>query len=172
MGKGSILSIISGIIVLAGTFLLTLFTVGAFDASGIGLIKNISTYFTNAEAIAILWGVPTFVLYIVGAFYIVFLASGVLILIGSKSRALAIIGSLMPIGLTIAIIFGSLDLPADIISYVGVFLDTEGIIPGIIPYTLELAPSGTISLATVALGTYVLLGGGIIGFISAFLDRD
>lgn len=172
MGKGSILSIISGIIVLAGTFLLTLFTVGTFDASGIGLIKNISTYFTNAEAIAILWGVPTFVLYIVGAFYIVFLASGVLILIGSKSRALAIIGSLMPIGLTIAIIFGSLDMPADIITYVGVFLDTEGIIPGIIPYTLELVPSGTISLATVALGTYVLLGGGVIGFISAFLDRD
>jgi len=172
MEKGSILSLISGIIVIAATFLLTWFTVGAADASGIGLIKNISDYFVNAETIAALWGVPSFVLYIVGGFYILFLASGVLMLIGMKSRVLAIIGSLMPIGMAIAILFGSLDMPADIINYVGVFLDVEGIIPGIIPYTLELAPTGAVSLATVALGTYVLLGGGVLGFISAFLEHD
>ncbi len=172
MEKGSILSLISGLIVIAATFLLTWFTVGAADASGIGLIKNISDYFINAETIAGLWGVPSFVLNIVGGVYILFLASGVLMLIGMKSRVLAIIGSLMPIGMAVAILFGSLDMPADIINYVGVFLDTEGIIPGIIPYTLELAPSGAVSMATVALGTYVLLGGGVLGFISAFLERD
>ena len=60
-------------------------------------------------------------------------------LIGIKSRVLAIIGSLMPIGMAIAILFGSLDMPANIIDYVGVFLDVEVIIPVIIPYTLELA---------------------------------
>lgn len=172
MGKGSTLSIISGIIVIAATFLLTWFTVGSADASGIGLIKNISAYFTNAETYAALWGVPSFVLYIVGGFYILFLASGVLMILGVKSRALSIIGSLMPIGMGIAILFGSLDMPADIINYVGVFLDTEGIIPGIIPYTLELGPSGAVSSATVALGTYVLLVSGVLGFVSAFLDRD
>ena len=172
MGKGSTLSIISGIIVIAATFLLTWFTVGSADASGIGLIKNISTYFTNAETYAALWGVPSFVLYIVGGFYILFLASGVLMILGVKSRVLSIIGSLMPIGMGIAILFGSLDMPADIINYVGVFLDTEGIIPGIIPYTLELGPSGAVSSATVALGTYVLLVSGVLGFVSAFLDRD
>ncbi|GAH47191.1 unnamed protein product, partial [marine sediment metagenome] len=86
--------------------------------------------------------------------------------------ALTIIGSLMPIGMAIAIIFGSLDMPVDIINYVGVFLDTEGIIPDIIPYTLEIGPSGVLSLATVALGTYVLLGGGVLGFVSAFMNRD
>ncbi|NHJ20968.1 MAG: hypothetical protein EAX91_08505 [Candidatus Lokiarchaeota archaeon] len=172
MEKGSILSLISGIIVLVGTFFLTWFTVGLADASGIGLIKNLSDYFTNAAIVAALWGVPTFVIYIVGACYILFLASGVLILIGVKSRALAIIGSLMPIAMTMAILFGSLDMPADIINYVGVFLDTGGIIPGIIPYTLEIGPSGTLSMATVALGTYVMLVGGIIGFISGFFKRD
>jgi len=172
MEKGSILSMISGIIVIAATFLLTWFTVGSADASGIGLIKNISDYFVNAETIAGLWGVPSFVLYIVGGVYILFLASGVLMIIGVKSRALTIIGSLMPIGMAIAIIFGSLDMPVDIINYVGVFLDTEGIIPGIIPYTLEIGPSGVLSLATVALGTYVLLGGGVLGFVSAFMNRD
>ncbi len=172
MGKGSTLSIISGIIVIAATFLLTWFTVGSVDASGIGLIKNISTYFSNAETIAALWGVPSFVLYIVGGFYILFLASGVLMILGVKSRALSIIGSLMPIGMGIAILFGSLDMPAEIINYVDVFLDTEGIIPGIIPYTLELGPSGVVSSATVALGTYVLLVSGVLGFVSAFLDRD
>jgi len=172
MVKGSVLSLISGIIVIAATFLLTMFTVAGADASGIGLIKNISDYFVNAEIIAGLWGVPSFVIYIVGGVYILFLASGVLILIGVKSRALAIIGSLMPIMMALAILFGSLDMPADIINYVGVFLDTEGIIPGIIPYTLEIGPSGVMSLATVALGTYVLLGGGILGFVSAFINRD
>ena len=93
-------------------------------------------------------------------------------LLGAKSRVAAIIGSLMPIGMCVAILFGSMDAPADIINYVGVFLDTEGIIPGIIPYTLELGPSGVVSLATVALGTYVLLGGGVLGLVSVFLDRD
>jgi len=172
MEKGSILSLISGIIVILATFLLTWFTVGADDASGIGLIKNLSDYFIDAETVATSWGVETFVIYIVGACYILFLASGVLMLIGMKSRVLAIIGSLMPIVMAIAILFGSLDMPADIITYVGVFLDAEGIIPGIIPYTLELGPTGTVSTATVALGTYVLLGGGVLGFISAFLERD
>jgi hypothetical protein len=173
MEKGSTLSLISGIIVLVGTFFLTWFTVvGLGDASGIGLIKNLSYYFTNAAFVAAGWGVPTFVIYIVGACYILFLASGVLIIIGVKSRVLAIIGSLMPIAMTMAILFGSLDMPADVINYIGVFLDTEGIIPGIIPYTLELGPSGTVSMATVALGTYVMLVGGILGFISGFLRRD
>ena len=172
MRKGAVLSLISGIIVIAGTFLLTWFTVGPAGASGIGLIKNISDYFTNAEVIAALWGVPSFVLYIVGGCYILFLASGIIILFGSKSRVAAIIGSLMPILMSVAIIFGSMDMPADIIIYVGVFLDTEGIIPGIIPYTLELGPSGVVSLATVALGTYVLLVAGVLGFVSAFLERD
>ncbi len=172
MGKGTVLNIISAIIVLAATFLLTWFTVGPAGASGIGLIKNISDYFVNADTIAALWGVPSFVLYIVGGVYILFLASGVIMLLGIKSRVAAIIGSLLPIGMAVAILFGSLDMPADIINYVGVFLDTEGIIPGIIPYTLELGPSGVVSLATVALGTYVLLVGGALGFVSAFLERD
>ncbi|NVM17626.1 MAG: hypothetical protein HWN80_07905 [Candidatus Lokiarchaeota archaeon] len=172
MGTRSVLCIISGIIVLAATFLLTWFTLGLSNASGIGLIKNISDYFVNAELIAALWDVPSFVLYIVGGFYILFLASGVLILLGLKSRVVAIIGSLMPIGMAIAILFGSLDMPADIINYVEVFLDLEGLIPGILPYTLEIGPSGALSLATVALGTYVLLVGGVLGFVSAFMDRD
>ena len=172
MSKGSVLSLVSGLIVLAATFLLTWFTVGPAGASGIGLIKNLSSYFTNAEVIAALWGVPSFVLYIVGGCYILFLASGILMLLGAKSRVAGIIGSLMPILMGAAILFGSMDMPADIINYVGVFLDTEGIIPGIIPYTLELGPSGVVSLATVALGTYVLLGGGVLGLVSVFLDRD
>ena len=172
MGKGTVLGIISGILVLAATFLLTWFTVGPEGASGIGLIKNLSTYFTTADTIAAGWGVPTFVIYIVGGCYILFLASGIIMLFGAKSRAAAIIGSFMPIAMSAAIIFGSFDMPADIITYVGVFLDADGIIPGIIPYTLNLGPSGAVSLATVALGTYVLLAGGILGFVSAFLDRD
>jgi hypothetical protein len=170
MEKGSILSLISGIIVILATFLLTWFTAIGGDASGIGLIKNLSDYFINADTHAAAWGVETFVIYIVAACYILFLASGVLLLIGVKSRVVAIIGAIMPIGMAMAILFGSLDMPADIITYVGVFLDTEGIIPGIIPYTLELGPSGT--AATVALGTYVMLGGGVIGFISVFFERD
>ena len=172
MEKGPIFSLISGIVVILATFFLTWFTVGALDASGIGLIKNISDIFVDAATTAGAWGVETFVIYIVGGVYILFLASGVLLLIGVNSRVLAIIGSLLPIGMAAAILFGSLDMPADIITYVGVFLDADGIIPGIIPYTLELGPSGAVSTATVALGTYVLLVGGILGFISGFLERD
>jgi len=82
-------------------------------------------------------------------------------LFGAKSRVAAIIGSLMPILMGGAILFGSLDMPADIITYVGVFLDAQGIIAGIKPYTLELGPSGPVSLATVTLGIYVMF---LVGF--------
>ncbi|MFX0059074.1 MAG: hypothetical protein ACFE85_13710 [Candidatus Hodarchaeota archaeon] len=169
METGKLLSLIAGIIVIIATFMLTWFTVGAANAYGIGLIKNISTYFTDADSIATSWGIPTFAIYIVGGCYLLFLTSGLLLLIGMKSRVIAIIGAFMPIALCIAIIFGSMDIPPNLIDYVGVFLDTEPLLPGIIPFTLEIGPS---NVATVALGTYILLAGGVLGFVSVFLERD
>jgi len=173
MGTGKILSIIGGVLVLVSTFLLAWFTVGAQYAYGINLIMNITTMFTQAAAIAVLWGVPTFVIYIVAGFYILFLISGVLILIGVKIRALAIIGAIMPILLCYAIIAGSLSIPPDFYPYISVFLG-DALVDGIIPFNLGIGPSATTVLGPVivSLGTYVLLAGGILGLIGGIMGRD
>ncbi|MBY9006979.1 MAG: hypothetical protein KGD63_09485 [Candidatus Lokiarchaeota archaeon] len=177
MEKGKILTLIAGIFLIFTTFMVSWFSVASVNAYGIGLIKNLPEMFGNAESIAISWGsdVPTFAIYIVAVCYIVFLLSGVIILLGIflngiKSRIVAIIGAIMPILLSFAILFGSLDLPPNLLVYVNVFLDPEPIVEGFIPLSVNVGPTnGTV---IVKLGTYLLLGSGILGLISGILPRE
>ena len=177
-GKG--LAIISGVLVLVSTFFLSWFSIAGEFGSGIGLILNLIdtgspfNMFTNAAGIAASWdpAVPFFAIYIVGGCYIFFLFSGIFQLIGAKSRIMAIIGSLMPLMLSAAIISGGIQTlmgipeanPPNVIFYVGMFLSDQ--IGGFIPYNLTLWPG------PVSLGAYVMLAGGILGLISGFIRRD
>jgi len=175
MDTGKILSINGGVLVLVSTFLLAWFTVGAQYAYGVNLIMNITTMFTPAGALALSlsWGVPIFVSYIVGGFYILFLISGILILIGVKIRALAIIGAIMPLLLCYAIIAGSLSVPPDFYPYISVFLG-DALVDGIIPFNLGIGPSTTTALGPVivSLGTYILLAGGVVGLVGGIMGRS
>jgi len=171
MGAGKGLSILAGILIIVATFVLSWFTVaGPEYAYGIGLAKNIMGMFTDAATLATSWGVETFVIYIVAVVYILFLVSGILVLIGAKVRALAIIGAIVPILLCYAIIAGALNIPPDFYPYISVFLDSEPLLTGIIPFDLPLAPAN--ASATVSLGTYVLLAGGVLGLIGGIMGRD
>lgn len=164
-GKG--LAIVSGIVVLLATFLLSWFSVSGQTAHGLGLLNNIGEMFTNPEAMAIAWGIPAFVPYILGGFFLFFLVSWLFLLIGAKSRTCAIIGSLMPIFIGWAVIAGYLDIPPDFMPYVQPFLGIE-MIPGIIPFSLGLMTDGVVTLN---IGAFILISGGILGFVSGCMSR-
>jgi hypothetical protein len=94
--------------------------------------------------------------------FIVFLLSGIFILLGVKSRILAIIGSLFAIGVGVyfMLVF-YLGVPFEISQFAFVFLDFA-IVEGILPLSFNF---GTISV-----GPILLLGGGVIGLIGGIKD--
>ena len=161
MGAGKALAVIGGLLVIVATFLLSLFASGGQFASGINLVMNIMTLFTGAAEIMD---------WVFVVIFIIFLLSGIFILIGVKSRALAIIGAIVPLVLSIFIILGPLGILADFYSYFDVMLGDQ-LVAGIIPYDLGLWPSDA-ALGTVSVGTYILLVGGLLGLISGFMSRD
>jgi len=169
MGAGKALAIISGILVLVATFITSWFTVAGQNAYGIGLLNNIMGMFTDASTMATAWGIPAFVPYILGGLFILFLISWLFLLIGAKSRALAIIGSLMPLLLGYAIVAGYFGIPPDFMPYVEPFLASDSLVAGIIPYNLGLMTSNGVTLN---LGAFLLLGGGFLGLISGIMGRD
>lgn len=99
--------------------------------------------------------------------FLFFLVSRLILLLGAKSRACAIIGSLMPILIGWGAIAGYFGIPPDFMPYVQPFLGTE-LIPGIISFSLGLMTDG---IVTLNLGAFVLISGGILGFVSGFMSR-
>ena len=122
------------------------------DIYGIGFIMNISDSFTSGD---ILVTIMTIV-------FIIFLLSGIFILIGLKSRVFAIIGSLFAIGVSgyfICVFYiGILDP-----KFAFMFLD-DAIIEGILPLNI---PIGTVSL-----GPSLVLAGGVLGLIGGIKSKE
>ena len=139
--------IIGGLLTLISTYFFTfhLYFTG-LHFYGIGFIMNIPTFFTSGDILTIIMAVV----------FILFLLSGIFLLIGLKSRTLAIIGSLLCIagGVYFILVFymGFLEITPFAI----MFLNTE-LIEGIIPFYI---PIGTVSL-----GPSLVLAGGILGLI-------
>ncbi len=166
--SGKSLAIVAGILVIVATFITSWFSVSGVPAHGLGLLNNIGAMFTTPEVMATLWGIPTFVPYILGGLFLFFLVSWLLILIGAKSRATAIIGSIMPLLMAWAVIGGFYSVPPNLMQYIYVFLGSE-MVPGIIPFSLPLMTAGSVSLN---LGAILLGGGGVLAFISGCLPRN
>lgn len=169
MELGKIFCLISGLITLVATYVFAWFIVGTQVGHGIGVFMSLPNTFTNAESIAASWGagVPGFAIYIVGGFLILFLFSGVLLLIGIKSRVVAIIGAIMPIAMALAIISGPFSVPPNVIDYISPF-SSESF--GIFPFNIIVGPIGY--GASVSLGTYLLLLGGALGITGGILPRE
>ena len=161
-GKG--MSIVAGIIILLGTFFFAMLQIGGLFYSGIGGALNIIDLITDTNTYAVILGIPSWAVYILLVVDILFIISGVLVLIGASSRATAIIGSILPllIGLLLILDAFNVSIGIDVISYLIIFQGTE-LISGIIPFNYELAGA--------SLGAFVLAVGGVLGLISGFLER-
>jgi len=96
--------------------------------------------------------------------FLIFLASGILQLLGVKSRVLGFIFSLFPLAVGAMII---------LLFYTDILGPTSGIFSlyfigehfgGFFPIVVNLGDVG--------LGAYLLVGGGVLGILGTFLPRD
>ncbi|MHA2008747.1 MAG: hypothetical protein ACXABO_16215 [Promethearchaeota archaeon] len=169
MGAGKILVLIGALLTLVSTFFLSFFSTpfpgipvipGIGDYGwGIGFIFNLPNVLSDGASVASAIGADVMVVYIVSIVFIVFLLSGILQLIGLASRVVAVIGSIFPIvvGVLILLIsFGILDYG----NYLTLFT-YDAIAEGIFPFDL--------ALGSVSLGTYTLLGGGVLGLVGGIM---
>ncbi len=165
MKSGQVLALLSGIITLLGTFVFAIYGVaGLFAGSGIGFITNLGDLFTNAEGIALFLGLDVWIIYLLTILFLIFLASGILQMLGVKSKVLGFIFSLFPLVVGFMII---------------IFFYTDILGPTTAVFTLYFIGEHfgdffpiIVSLGDVGLGAYLLVGGGVLGIIGTFLPRD
>ena len=161
MGAGKILIILGALLTLASTFFLSFYSVGGGDYGyGIGFILNIADIMANPGNYVT---GETLTVYIVAIVYIVFLISGVLQLLGLASRVIAIIGSLVILYACIMMLLVRLNILPIYTEYLTLF-DAPAIAEGIFPFNLTLGPT--------SLGTYTLLGGGVLGLVGGILGTS
>ncbi len=155
MGAGKALAIVAGLLVLVATFVLTW---GGPYQNGLVIIPTFMSLLSDLSLFGILKIVVA----------ILVLISGVLILIGAKVRALAIIGAILPlfIGLTLLLnALGMYVIPSVVYTYINlsVFSGNYSLVKGIIPFSF--------SIANFSIGAIVLFVGGILGLISGIMGR-
>lgn len=156
----TILIIIGAVSTLLGTFLFALFpSFPPLVGSGLGFAINLPSIFTYTPA-------PTeaIVFYLMLVLFIAWLPSGVLQLVGLKSKVVGLIFSLIP--LAIGIMFVLLVYTTILGTMTAIFfLMTSGeVYFGFIPYLYELFGMG--------LGVYFLIAGGALGLIGSILPKD
>ena len=168
MGAGKILSIIAGIITLLSTFLLVWFTgtmgLETWGAHGAGLAMVMIKMFTEAATYEIAMSVPIWAVYIIAVGVILFLIAGLFQLIGAKVKALAIIGSLFPLALGVIVILGTFDVVPGMMDNLAFMLSDLEFEADVLPFDFPLA--------SISIGTYGLLAGGLLGLISGFMSRE
>jgi hypothetical protein len=170
MNTARILILIGAILTLLSTFLFAFtYISGDFYLSGIGFIQNTPDVFENPSYYESIMDVPFYFVLILYFIFFIFMLSGLFQLVGLKSRGLAIFGSILPLLFSIFLIllaFEALDI--DFYKYMNMFIK-EAFVEDVLPFHLNVgdAPIGELSL-----GTYLLLGGGALGFVGAILGPE
>jgi len=159
MAVGKILIIIGALLTILGTYVFALFPfLFGYVGSGLGFAMNLPMI------IGIDPGADAVVFYLLLVLFIVWLASGVLQLVGLKSKIVGIIFSLIP--LVIGLMFVLLVYTDILGAMTAVFfiMTVAEPIGGAFPVLIELAGMG--------LGVYFLLAGGVLGLVGSIMPRD
>jgi hypothetical protein len=181
---GKALAAIGGVLSLVAVFALTWIDssqIGGILIYGMGGIVNnlfgsIAEYFTNAALVssaynAVLGTTGDWIAYVMGVVIILIIASGVLSLIGIKVRFLAFLGGLFALlpGLLIllATFLDGVEIITNLAGMVSVmFMSNQPLVENIIPFNFAIGGR------TEAIGSYVLILGGLLAIISSFISRD
>jgi len=163
MKSGKALALLSGIITIVGTYVFALYGGGGNVGSGIGFIIQLPNLFGNTATIATTLGWEVWVVYLVLILFIGFLAAGVLQIIGMANRAISFIFSLFPIAVGLMII---------LLAYTDVLGTASAFFQNFFEHTqiANIYPF-LVPIDILALGVYLLMAGGALGIISAFLPR-
>jgi hypothetical protein len=155
MGAGKVFCILGGIIAIVATFLFSFAAVGPAYFYTIGLFLNLTTWFSTGDILIIIMCVV----------FLILMIGGFLILGGVKVRALAIIGSIFAIVESVYFIltFYVFGIFSDIGQFSILFV-AFSLVEGFVPVN--------VALGSVSLGTYLLLGGGVLGLIGGIMGPD
>lgn len=164
MESGKLFAILGGFLTLLGTYVFAIRGIVGNVGSGIGFIFNIGPLFENAATYSSSLGIDIIFYYLLIVIFIIYLASGLLQILASNSRFGSLIFSLFPLGVGIMFIFLQYTtILGDTSLFFSDFFDGEQY-GNIFPFL--------INLGGLALGAYIVLAGGVLGFLSIFLPRE
>ena len=166
METGKLLSIIAGIITLVATYLFSWIAIPigspptTFYSNGYGIIRNLPNMFTDADSIGSTLEIPGFAIYIIACLLIVFLASGVLQILGIKHRAFVAIGTFFSLGIAFILLFSTLEV-IDTANWAYYILGSDE------PIVEDIIPLKILGLDVFDIGFYLLYAGGFIGIVAS-----
>lgn len=158
MAARTVLIILGGLLTIMGTYVFALFpSLSPLVGSGLGFAMNLPMLIGTDP------GADALMFYLFLVLFIAWLASGVLQLVGLKSKVVGIIFSLIPlaIGIMFVLLLYTSILGPWTFTF---FLLTSGeVYFGLIPFLYELFGMG--------LAVYFLLAGGLLGLIGSFMSK-
>ena len=159
MALGKIFIILGAILTILGTWVFaTLLFFPGYVGSGLGFAMNLPSI------IGVDPGADAVVFYLLLVLFIAWLGSGVLQLVGLKSRIVGIIFSIIPIAIGLMLILLIYTDILGMMSAVFTLMTIGEQIGGFFPILVQLGDLG--------LGTYFLLGGGVLGLVGCIMPRD
>ena len=159
MALGKIFIILGALLTILGTWVFaTIAFFPGYVGSGLGFAMNIPSI------IGIDPGADAVVFYLLLVLFIAWLASGVLQLVGLKSRIGGIIFSLIPLAIGLMLILLIYTEILGMMSAVFTLMTIGEQIGGFFPVLVPLGDLG--------LGTYFLLGGGVLGIVGSSMPRE
>ena len=159
MALGKIFIILGALLTILGTWVFaTLLFIPGYVGSGLGFAMNLPSIIGTDP------GADAVVFYLLLVLFIAWLGSGVLQLVGLKSRIVGIIFSLIPLAIGLMLILLIYTDILGMMSAVFTLMTIGEQIGGFFPILVQLGDLG--------LGTYFLLGGGVLGIIGSSMPRD
>ena len=131
----------------------------------IGVLFLVIDMFTAADNYASIGGMGAIMVYVFAVIFAITIFSGVIMLIGVKSRGASIIGGIFPLVIGVFILLYTFGI--NLLSVVDYLMQASGamaLVPGIIP--LEFGFAG------IYIGTLLLLVGGILGIAGGAKSRS
>lgn len=159
MAVSKIFIILGALLTIMGTWVFAVFSMSStVVGSGLGFAMRL------IDIIGIDPGADALVFYLMLVVFIIWLASGVLQLIGLKSRIVGLIFSLFPLAVGLMFILFMYTEILGMMTFVFMLFTSTDVIGGFYPVLVQLDVLG--------LGTYFLVGGGALGLIGCIMPRD
>ena len=103
---------------------------------------------------------------VIAVFMLIFLISGILQLIGKKNRKVGLVGTILPLLMGLMLVLGgSVSLLGFFLRYLEIYGTSDALIEGLIPIHV-------IIYGRAALGSFLVLAGGVLGLIGVFMSKE